>query len=533
MAQIKSRLDLNSATFPLLMDWAGRTVVQPSTPEAPAPLHTPQVLYCQDVLPTYQGYKSVSYKDLLAAASPANINFSDILTVSDVAQNKALIGITSDSKIYMVTAANYVWTDVTPGGWTGGDAVTMGVANGTTYLYLYKKACYAVNIVGIALTVTALTGITAANIYGISSSVNYLILWDATNVYWSSTVNPLDFVPSLITGAGTAIPTDLQGTIVVIQQLNNGYVIYTTVDIILSQYSNNTQYPWIWRAADNGGGISSKKQVAAAFDLGIHVAYTTAGLLQISMQGCEGILPEVSDFLSARIYESYNFTTDKVERQALTAKLLMHINVLASRYITISYGISGYTDVLVHDMLLKRWGKLHINHATAFEVETSTAPVPSPYNASSEIGQTYAAASPEPYNNAAAQFSTPPDPGRVFGILLVDGTIKIAFLNFESVTDNAVLLLGKYQAQRNYFLGIQEVDIETIQSSNTAGFGMRITSSIDGKTLLNPTTPMQTDSTEGLRTFKSRAEGKNHILHFLKSFNLTTVELTAILSSRM
>lgn len=533
MAQIKFRADITTAAFPLLYDWAGRTVLQPTTPEGAPPVTTPQVLYAQDVLPTIQGYKSVSYKDLVPAASPVNTNFVQEYTVSDPAQNKALIGITKDSKIYILTNALPTWVDVTPIGWAGGDAVSVGNANGTYYLYLANKGCYAVGITTPGLTLTTLIGITAANILGIFSAVNYLLLWDAAGViYWggTTTATTLDFTFSLITGAGSATPYDIMGRIVTVVSLNNGYVIYTNNNIILASFSNNTQFPWIWRNANNGSGIADKYQVSYSHDLAFHVANTFAGILQVTPQGCEVIVPEVTDFLAARVYESYDSVNNVIVKQALTANVVTRINVLGARYIVLSYGITTLTDVIVYDSALKRWGRLSIPHTCCFEIETSMEGVIQPYNQASEIGATYAAASPQTYGSTTVSLGNPPLVGRIFGFLQASGTVRLAYLDYSSVADSGVLMLGKFQARRDYLLELEEIAVETIPTGTN--FTLLDLASINGKDLLPAISPIVVLSGAGIQLYKCRVVSKNHTLVFKGSFNLTTVDITATLGSR-
>lgn len=532
MSQIKFAADLTASAFPLLYDWAGRTVVQPQIDQGRPPFLQPQILYCQDVLPTLQGYKSVSYKNLIPAADPANLFFKQEFTVSDAAQNKALIGVTIDSKIYMLTDASPGWVDVTPAGWSGGDAVTTGNANGSYYLYLANKGCYLINITGVALTLTALTSITAANIVGMFSSVNYLLLWDAVGtIYWSSTTNPLDFTPSLITGAGSSIPYDLKGQIIAVVALGNGFIIYTNTNIVLGNFSNNTQFPWIFRGANNSAGIADKYKVSYRHDLGFHVALTFIGVLQVTLQGCEVIVPEVSDFIAARVYESYNTTTNTITKQDLASVVVTRLNVIGARYIVLSYGLTEFTDLLIYDSALKRWGKLKATHTCCFEIEASMEGVISPYNDPAEVGQTYAAASPETYVSAAVTLNDAPILGRILGLLTKGGSINIAFLDFDSISDNAVLLLGKYQLVRSALFELNEVALETLPGTNT-NFSLRNFPSINGRDWITPVSPTLVESGGDVRIYMCRTAAKNHTLCFKGSFNLTSVEITGVVSGR-
>jgi len=539
MAQTIFTADITAAEFPLLFDWAARTSmhIDYRQAEGKPPVQYPQILYAEDVLPVQAGYKSVSYKSVASAVSPADTAFTTIYTVSDTSQNKALIGVTYDSKIFMLTSASPSWVDVTPASWAGTDAVTTGNANGNYYLYLANKGCYLVNITGVALTPTTLTSITATNILGMFSAVNYLCLWDATGtVYWSSTVNPLDFTPSLITGAGSSIPYDLLGKIVTIVPLNNGFVVYTTVNIVLASFSNNTQYPWIFRNANNGSGILNKQQVSNSHDLGFHIANTFTGVLNVTPSGCTVITPELTDFLASKIYESFNFSTNTVVRQDLDSVVATRLAVVGARYVILSYGIAGnpsitYSDAFVYDLVLQRWGRLNYAHSAIFELETNMEGVPAPYNQASEVGATYSAASPQTYGGSTVTLNSTPPIGHSIGMLQADGTVLVVYLNYTSITDNAVLILGKFQSSRENMVTLQGVAVETIPTTNS-GFSLYDMPSVNGKDIsaITPLIPLSTGT--GVRTYGCRLVGKNHSLLFKGSFNLTTVEITAVIEGR-
>lgn len=535
MAQIKFRAELNSLEYPLLYDWAGRTVMQAGADgQQRAQVTTPQLLYCDNVLPTAQGIKSVSYKNLVAATT--NLNFSNILTVSDTNQNKALIGITIDSHIFMLTSALPTWVDVTPVGWAGGDKVTHGSANGVSYLYLQQKGCYAVNITGVSLTLTALAGITAGNIYGMLSAVNYLLLWDKTAIYWSSTVNPLDFVPSLITGAGTSTPYDEAGQIVTCVQLNNGFVVYTNTNAVLASFSNNTQFPWIFRNANNTAGIADYKQVNVASGLGFHIALTYAGMTQVTPQGGTMIVPEVSDFLAARVYETFDWNSNSLVETILTSNLATRIAVLGARYIVLSYGIAAdagtlqsYTDCLIYDQTLQRWGCMKTTHTCCFEIEVNMEGSIRSYI--SLLGNTYASQSPKTYGSSAVSLNQPPALGRIFGFCDNTGAVKIGMIDYNSMADAGVVMLGKYQLVRNYLLDLQEIEVETIPVTNT-GFSIVVLPSINGRDFIAPITPYLAETGEDVRTYLLNCEAKNHVLLLKGSFDLTTVQITANMGGR-
>ena len=542
MAQLKFAADITEAEFPLLFKYAGRSVIQSQgdiSGNPPPIFHLPSVLYCQDVLPTKAGYSSVGYKNIYAAATPTNNNFSKIFTVGDVNQNKSKLAITTDSHIYMLSPASGVWSDVTPAGWTGGDAVTVASANGTSYCWLAGVGLYAIDPVAVTLTSapTVSSGSPSvpyppvAEILGCFSSVNYLCLYSVNTIYWCDTLgNPLDFVPSLITGAGSAIPNDLAGAIVTVVPLINGYIVYTTENIILASFSNNTQFPWIFVNAGNGSGISSSTQVSTEPNLAFHVALTFAGLLKISAAGCEQLVPEVTDFIASQVIEAYDHVNNIVVSTDLTDNVQTALSIIGARYIVLSYavtGTNGFTDALIYDLALNRWGKLHVNHASIFEFNTSITSNPATYDNYPNAYNTY----PQQYNSTPTSISSPPSVGSNFGVFCTDGSIDLVTVNYDSTTDAAVLLLGKFQLVRGYTFTLQGIEVETINP--VSNFTLTDYPSIDGKTLLSARPLNQLGvNTSGLSVYGSRIAAKNHILALKGSFDLTFLEITAVMGGR-
>jgi hypothetical protein len=541
MAQIKFKADIDVAEFPLSPSFTPRTVISDapdgSSPYTRPPISHPQILYAQDVIPTRVGYKSLGYKSLVSAVAGQS-NFAQVFTVSDQAQNKALIGITLDSRIFILTSALPTWVDVTPALWGGGNKVTYGIQNGNTYLLLYKFGCYLVNITGVSLIAQVLTGISVANILGMSSAVNYILLWDASGtIYWDGTT-PLTFTPSTVTGAGSAIPADLAGLIVIIVSLNNGFAIYTTQNIVLCSYSNNSQFPWIMRNASGSSGVQSPDKVSIGHDLGYHIAATFAGILQVTSQGATTIVPELTDFLVARIYDTYNFATNLVDTTYLDADLIYRVTVVGARFAIFSYGIAGsagtqdiYTDAFIYDTILKKWGKLHINHTCIFELDLNMEGIIAPYNQASEIGHSYASASPQTYTSTSVTLNSPPAVGRIIGILVADGTVSLAFPSYGGLSENAVLWLGKFQATRDYNLVLEELTVEEIATINSA-FSILTIPSLNGRDLGTPLVPAVLEQGLKMRRYGMRSEAQNHIIALLGSFNLTSLEITATLGGR-
>ncbi|MFK5173422.1 hypothetical protein ACI3QN_12985, partial [Propionibacterium freudenreichii] len=83
----------------------------------------------------------------------------------------------------------------------------------------------------------------AANILGITAYQGYLIAYDTSTIYWSSTLdidyttNTVDFTPSLATGAGSLTLEGARGPITLAIPATFGIAVYTTSNIVSAVYS--------------------------------------------------------------------------------------------------------------------------------------------------------------------------------------------------------------------------------------------------------------------------------------------------------
>jgi len=497
----------------------GRTIVVPqydenyqhkqrfSGDDADLDIGIPQVYYLHNCIPTGEGFKSIAYNRVVKPV-PATSTFIRILVVKDPYENKAFIGITSDNRVYMLTVVTRVWVNITAatGGWTGG-SISIAYANGYTYLCLSLFNIFVVDIVGVTITAAVLAGITNNLIVGVTAASNYLVLHDAVTVYWSSATDTTDFVPSLITGAGSGIPQDIGGQIICCVALNNGFGIYTTNNTVIASYS---------------AGIISSEQVSSNEDASTNYAWTSAGILKVTPMGCTAINPEVSDFLFGRVFEDYDNTTGLLTTSYLSDPLMVKIAFIASRYIVLSYGIATLTHALVYDTSFKRWGKLKISHVDCFEMPLS-----------SDVATSWSSLSPHSWSyyvgDAWSEFrvlsNTAATPGRTLGFLQSDGTVKLAIWDYGNYGAEAILILGKYQITRNQLCCIQGIEVENVASYNT-NFDVVVMTTIDGKTVLTPTvSPVIANTGSLVRKYSCRVTGANHSVALRGAFDLSSVEL--------
>lgn len=428
MAQQIFRLALQNADFPLLSSLAGRTVVIQNQDAAVQqqgkfPDYRPKLVYVHNALPTKEGMKSIAYTSRIAPAAPAVTTFDEAWHVTDPTGAYGIFSPAAGANFFSPAGGVWVTNPVVP---TPGFGASKADVGGQTYVCWGMLDVYTVNCVTGVLTSAALTGINPAlDIIGITSANNYLIAWNLTTLFWSSPINPSDFAPSLITGAGSGIPTEIRGQIIACYPHLNGFLIYTTENIVLAQYSGNAQYPWIFKAVSGAmAPVDSENVTHGAVDI-YNIALTAGGYIKFSTQGAEPVFPEVSDFLAAKHFEDYN--AGVFTETPLANSLASRITRVGARYVVISYGaVAGaFTHALVYDVALQRWGKLKVTHNYCFTF--------------------------------SQQLST--NPMHQIAFLSNDGTVQTVDPGFATDTGAGVVIVGGISMTRGTWLTLLEVEV--------------------------------------------------------------------------
>lgn len=540
MAQLTYRGNLTTGYLPFLVSLQGQTVIvgkqdQNVTPRdqilagegaADRDRGFPQALYMHNVLPTNTGFKSVGYLQKIAGIGVTT--FQDAFILTDVNGNKFLFS--------PVSGQNYIW-DGTTQTWTSGSGiitsssgiVTVAYNNGNTYVFFQGIGCYQYDTVTRLLVAVVFTGITAALLNGICSSNGYLLAWDTFTVYRSQPTAPLNFTSDPSLGSGSSIPNDIKGTIVCCLPINDGFIIYCTKNAVGASFQNNIQYPFVYKEVKGSGGISTPAEVTWTSNLGTHYVWSLNGLLSLTKTAATQVFPEVSDFLIARVYESYNTVTNAFIVTKLTAPLIVRLALVADRYLIISYGITSYTDALIHDLGLKRWGKVQVDHVAAFE-----------YNAPNVYGEvtwkglgnlTWQDLGNTSWADLRTGLKTTEATGEIIAFLKNDGTVVTLVLDDVASNENGVLILGKYQFVRDYFLVLDEV---FIQNAVHGKFNLYDLPTYDGKTFY-PAVPLFPDpdiTTGDLNHYYGSVEAVNHSLVLIGTFNCCDIDLVFHLGGR-
>ncbi len=158
--------------------------------------------------------------------------------------------------------------------------------------------------------------------------------------------------------------------------------------------------------------------------------------------------------------------------------------IISNRYLVISYGVTTLTHAIFVDLTLQRWGKLKIAHVDCFEyVYPSSAVVEAPK--------------------------------RSVGFVQQDGTVFVLVQSYNTDNTFGVLLLGKYQLDRNHYTALQEIHLENIKSGSTPK--VQVFTTFDG-TNPNRVEAKLVNSQGGYRRYNVRTSGLNHSIAISGSF---------------
>lgn len=473
MAKYRFQGALNAATFPLVSSFQSRTVVQPQldnnvktnqafygTQES-ADYSIPQLLYCENVLPTAEGIMSVGYQQEIPGLSGVS-NFDQAITLRDSDENNFLFTPAGGAN-YIFLANDGVWASKDPIS-AAGKTVTRAYVNGRTFICYDGLGIYEYDTANDTFLPQPILGLTGAQIRGIGASNNYLIAYDDITVYWSSLINPLDFVPSLTTGAGFSIPQDVKARISAVVGTAGGFIIYTEKNAVAAVYTQNARAPFNFKEIANAGGILSYEQVTSDQNSGIQYAWTTGGMQTITVQKADTLSAELNDFLAGRVWEYWDTQNKRlIQQKSSLTEFPVKVTYIASRYLVISYSTEEddvFNYALIYDTALKRWGKVKIDHVDCFNY-----PYPNVFGDLSYddlAAVSYEALGSTSYDGLATGIQSIQPSKRAVGFLKPDGEVQLMIMDYNKGDQQGVAVFGKFQLTRARLMTIQKLDLEAL-----------------------------------------------------------------------
>lgn len=545
MGQIAYRANLSAATYPMTIADGGRTVIMPGPDQnfdrrvdpqgEQKDAGIPQALYLENVMPTVNGYQSVGY---LRPTSAAMTVPGGATHIAHMIEAKATISFVGPSlyPFSIVKAPIFIWNN---GSFTAGkfgdntvtfvgaapvsiERISVTVVIDTCYLYVYSAtgaALYEVTstitgnitLTNVTATVTPLNFFTTNSIHSICASNNYLIAQNTTTTFWSSTTTPVDFVSSLVSGAGQIDPNNSDDALLYLRESSNGFYIYAANICIHAQYTGNARYPWKFVPVKNSTGIYGNGLWCSWGSVASQVQYVIEKNKYIkAIQGSEAtaVAPEVSDFLGkAPMQELFTYAAD-----AFTPELRVtgtpSIYCFLDRYVIVSingtreFGASTdkYTHAIVFDTVLNRYGRLKIDHTFLFVVSLS--------------------------NETLAFVNKQNNTIKFLSFDIYQNVVPFAGLTWESA--QGVLVLGKFQYARSRKIQIEEIEIEGPQNEAVLpapNFSCVLLPSLNGRTFDAPVIPYQVSLTGGLASYNCHTVGQNVSVVLKGAFSVNTLQL--------
>jgi hypothetical protein len=423
-----------------------RTVVSGEDSDRDAGI--PVAYYAHNVLPASYGFSSVGYEELIPALSPAVTTFESV----ELIRSNKTAGANGPRFYFsqLVPSANYTlgigsaaWAaTLTPVVVSPSTVLSFATVQGITYIFYSNLGCYKYDSTTNTLIPVTLTGLVAANILGITSYQGYMIAYDDSTIYWSSTldidytIDTVDFVPSLATGASSLTLEGAKGPIRIAVPATFGLAVYTSANIVAAVYSGNSRYPFNFREIIASGGCDSADLIAYDSNSGNQYAYTTSGIQSVTATSTQTVFPDLTDFLAGQDLEDFDESTLTFSEYHLTTPMVKKLTSIADRYLVFSYGITSLTHAIVYDMAQKRFGKLKVTHTDCFEYE---------------------------YLDPGLADS----PRKSIAFLQAGGTIKNVNPSINFAASSGVIVLGKFQYVRSRLITLEEVVLQNVHETQS------------------------------------------------------------------
>lgn len=512
MPQITYRANTQSSLFPLLPSTSGQSVIvperdqtfvpdlNPSSQNNPVDRGVPQILWGDNIMPSTYGYQSVGFTT--RASGNGSLSLMDAVEIKrtgDGYTTYAAIN-AANGTVWMLNGSN-VWQQAsgTPTGLNASiNKLSTATINGQTYLCVARRAIYRVTN-RTTLTPVGTAGLNQGTVEGIIASMGYMIAWSTTGVSWSSSSDPLDFVPSDVTGAGGGNIQEAEGTLVWCQNTSYGFLIYTTKNVVQATWSGNIDFPWNFRGIPGSGGVLNKFQVSKEVN-GQTYAYTSNGLQQIYHTGAKTILPFLTDYLSGRVFE--NVASGVFSRSVLSRPFNVFVSYIGDRYLVLSYGDSTATTqgnindrgAIIMDTVQGRMGRTSLAHRLVFEIVDQSVGTPGPRDS--------------------------------IAFLLANGQISVMDFNLGNTARIGRLVLGRYQVARGYMSQLLQINVELLDPQSA--FTITDWASLSGfnrSTQLTSGQGYLLESDDRNRVYNFSNWGKSHLIEIAGSFNITSLEM--------
>lgn len=513
MARQRYRGNTLAGSFPLLSSFSGQTVIIPQIDQyymrggqIDHQTGIPEVVFMENVMPMANGLQSVGFSQKIIGGLEEDFDIAFYLR--DTNERRTLY-VPANGKNYTYSYSGFRWI-----------AQPLPVPFGTHVSVANVKrrqfVCYANHYFlrwdGQELFEIDFAGLDVTQIRGLVAANAFLIAYTEDKILWSSIIDPTDFVPSAENFAGSTDVLSIKGNIVTCTPIADGFIIWTTANVVIALYTANNRFPWAFKEISGSAGIDSAEKVTDNSSDIQQFAATVAGIMTFNRSQATQLWPEITEFFASRRYESYNFTTKKIEEFNINDALLIKLHFVGARYLVLSYGEISLTHALIYDIGLKRWGKIRIDHVDCFEFIDQPSylllgrglryvDLIGSYETQTQTYEGYGhliIGPPVQYQDIVGTYEeqnfsylayggqaipgvfldTGQQPMKNIGFLQADGAVKVINFDLPAIETESVLILGRYQLQRGRMTTLHEVWIENVSTEKTSKLG--ILKSFDG-----------------------------------------------------
>lgn len=494
----------------------------------------PQAYYMHNVVPTTRGYRSVHFPLALQGHS-----FEDDV---DIEQAHIIRNALGDTVLFSPAHGENLFFSPLFGGWNRFPfvnqtdvRVTLGYVKGTTYISYEKDGLYTYDFEANTFNQVFPAGIDYSEIIGVAAGGNYLILFSDNRIYWSSATDPLDFVPSTVTGAGSSNLVAVKGQITAVLPIADGFIVYTTTNAVGSQYSGVPTNPWIFREIPGSSGVGIHEHVSYESNEAIHIAWTAAGFQRVTFRAAEPLWPELSDTIGSGVFSDYDFTLGYPVAKKF-AKIAVKVSSISSRYTAISVKDVNNPQQFLHsyvwDWGTQRWGRVRFPHTDIIDFRTPEFKSPVTYNQLNILGTTYQNYLDDgttylelgvPSSDKATVF------GDAFGLIQEDGSVYKAVFHpdADSLEVDVIeaykprIWLGRYRLRRSKDVVLQETQLSTDIDADLYA----ITHDKAGGVVSKEQLTDLTYEGEISKSYDSRVEGESVSIELAGRFNLANLDM--------
>lgn len=518
--------DLESKEFPYNFREIGVTVVVPSvaTPNSV----TPQILYADNVFPLARGYTSVGFTGHIPA----------IPSLAEPIIESFKISSSEGSLAYLVvTATKFYIFDVNSPSWQvkksfPSSTTPISFANIKGEFYIFIPSLYQIvqyNFAAASFTDVTLAGIDMTDVFGISDAGDRMLMYSYSQIYWSSVFDPLDFIPSLSTGAGSSSVIAIKSIITAVVSLGQDFIIYTAQNAVGARATGDFNFPYIFAEIVGSAGAVSSNHIAYNSNSQVHLVWTYSGFQEVTPQRAQYAFPDLSDGIIRGIRFQYSQGVPYIIQ---AERLEVLLRFASNRWLCISVKDSTsayYTDCYVLDTLLGRWGKLTVQHVGILEYWPIAEADRFTYDDIDSEFPTYN----DFVDNYRETFGvdlliTPPTPGDNFGIVTPAGAIFTAapsetanyrggILGLSAETPK--IILGNFKVNPNAGVRLEEIRVNDIKEGTLAAFSNSHNGSINRKSALWEQNSLQKG------TFTGTLIGDSVSIEISGVFRLTQLQL--------